>query len=315
MTRTVLPCPLAPDKQEQYNLTRKVDLARERFSVGSSWVFRDGRRFTEARVRQVAQPKGPVRVQVDLQDDHYVGERRWVPTTALTAPWDCREDWLEHESAWRAVDGRERIDMDTQLALSWLSMHGRLEEAFGATRSDHLGVTLISDIDEVLSVTGLALEDLEQEPAFYTTTGLVVPWAATERIAIALATVDDGRIAQAAIDDLRRPKTPREEEESERSSERLRELMGWPQLTMEQMADRTPWQEDVVPIIRGWMGHRATLSDALQAARDGEARMKSLLIRALGELEPTRTQKCARLTDEIRSALGLPQPPWKRSGR
>ena len=76
-----------------------------KFRVGESWAYRVARgsnSFHEARVLSAGQGRPP-RVRIELVDDRWQGERRWVSPARLEVRWDDRHEYIELDRKARAV--------------------------------------------------------------------------------------------------------------------------------------------------------------------------------------------------------------------
>lgn len=160
-----------------------------KFRVGESWAYRVARgsnSFHEARVLSAGQGRPP-RVRIELVDDRWQGERRWVSPARLEVRWDDRHDYIELDRKLRAVTAWSPSQLDRRTAEHVFIKLIPLEVA--EFNADSAGTAAIYDVSTLARMSGLTQDDLRAEPAFLHDQDLTVPWPTTEAIVRGVASL------------------------------------------------------------------------------------------------------------------------------
>lgn len=162
-------------------MARLNDLA-----VGGTWTYRPSgsSTFHEARVVSIG-TRRPARVRIELVDDRWQGERRWVSPARLEVRWDDRHEFMELDRKIRAVTVWRPEQLDRRTAEHVFISLVPLEVA--EFNADSAGTSVVHDVPALARLTGLTQDELRAEPAFLHDQELTVPWPTTERIGRAVA--------------------------------------------------------------------------------------------------------------------------------
>ncbi len=162
-------------------------MTSHRIEVGQSWAYRtstSSATFHEARVLTVGE-KRPARVRIELVDDEWQGERRWVSPARLEVRWDDRHDYIELDRNIRAVRAWNPSRLERRTAEHVFIKLVPLEVA--EFNADSSGTSVVYDVPALAHLTGLTQDELREPPAYLFEQELTVPWPTTERIGRAVA--------------------------------------------------------------------------------------------------------------------------------
>lgn len=155
--------------------------------TGERWAYRTARTsasFHEAVILATGD-KRPPRVRIELVDDEWQGERRWVSPSRLEVRWDERREYIELDQKIRAVAAWSPTRLDRRTAEHVFIKLVPLEVA--EFNADNAGTSVVYDVPALAQLSGLTKDDLRLPPAFAHDQALTVPWPTTERIGRAVA--------------------------------------------------------------------------------------------------------------------------------
>lgn len=155
--------------------------------LGQRWAYRTARssaRFHEAVVLAVGE-KRPLRVRIELVEDEWQGERRWVAASRLEVLWDDRHDYIALDEKIRAVKAWQPARLDRRTAEHVIFKLIPLDVA--EFNADSAGTSVIYDVPTLARLSGVSQDELRAAPAFLHDQELTVPWPTTERIGRAVA--------------------------------------------------------------------------------------------------------------------------------
>ncbi|WP_336697482.1 hypothetical protein [Curtobacterium sp. USHLN213] len=154
---------------------------------GQRWAYRSSAAtgvFREAVVLKVGE-KRPPRVRIELVDDEWQGERRWVSPARLEVLWDDRHGYIEIDRKIRAVSAWSPSRLDRRTAEHVFIKLVPLEVA--EFNADSAGTSIVHDVPALAELTALSQDELRGPPAFMHDRELHVSWPMTERIGRAVA--------------------------------------------------------------------------------------------------------------------------------
>jgi len=280
--------------------------------IGEYWAYRPRTTgpFHEARVLAIG-TKRPPRVRIELVDETWEGDRRWVSPARLEVRWPELEEYKAADDAYVALK-----NASTASSLEHETAHNvfRLidEEIAVLSWQGAWGVTHISDMGRLVAFTGVSEAVLRSHPAsVQTESSLDVPWPITEQIIIATAR----RYPEPLFRHIR----------EEELKIQLESVTGW---TVPAWASRSGqeyqttgtealqrYEERIRPgldLLRDWMGkdieahHRS-----LVEAQEELSRVGSIALRAIGALRRLRsTQTAGAYLEELQD----PVPAGRLSG-
>ncbi|MFJ7289229.1 hypothetical protein ACIQUC_13000 [Curtobacterium sp. NPDC098951] len=155
--------------------------------TGERWAYRTARTsasFHEAVILATGD-KRPPRVRIELVDDEWQGERRWVSPSRLEVRWDERREYIELDQKIRAVAAWSPTRLDRRTAEHVFIKLVSLEVA--EFNADSAGTSVVYDVPTLAELSGLTQDDLLEAPAFAYDQALNLPWPTTERIGRAVA--------------------------------------------------------------------------------------------------------------------------------
>ena len=268
--------------------------------AGEAWAYRtstSSATFHEVRVLTVGK-KRPARVRIELVDDQWQGERRWVSPARLEVRWDDRHDYIELDRKIRAVRAWNPSRLERRTAEHVFIELVPLDVA--EFNADSSGTSVLYDVPALAHLTGLTQDELREPPAYLFEQELTVPWPITERIGRAVASRHPhallSRIEQEERDANHHAMygvTLTDDEGNDRHVE--------PAEAQQRFEQR---QKPYLDKLREWIG--VERADDLLERRDLLARLAdvaAVATEALEALEPTQKRITGRLRSRIATAI------------
>ncbi|PZF12103.1 hypothetical protein DEJ25_09765 [Curtobacterium sp. MCPF17_011] len=151
--------------------------------LGQTWAYRtalDSAQFHEAVVLTVGD-KRPPRVRIELVDDQWQGERRWVSPARLEALWDDRHEYIELDRKFQAIR-KEWVSSGDLHVVEHIFLR-LVPMQLAEFNCDRAGTTVVLDVPGLAAHLGVTQEELRASPGFVHDQVLHVPWTTTTFIA------------------------------------------------------------------------------------------------------------------------------------
>jgi hypothetical protein len=269
-------------------------------NVGEIWAYRTGGRSTLTPVN-VNDINGR-RALIEHLDPARGGLNEWVPIGRLKVPWEALDGFLEREARWDALIGPTRPPTPQSNAVWDIFLATIPEEVAQVYYNNATGVTEIHDLRRLSQMTGLEPTEIwAEETAFVEEETLYVPWAATVRIARAIAPKRAGRLLRQIAQTEAHEAAERADanqskgafENPEVDSKRARVLAAWRRIEIERRETVRLWAGGEEPSIADENAKlRAHLETLIELAR-----------RASEELPQARTKRATAVKVAIENAI------------
>ncbi|MEG8035391.1 hypothetical protein QP157_08680 [Sphingomonas sp. LR61] len=242
--------------------------------------------------------KRPLRVRIELVEDEWQGERRWVAPSRLEVLWDDRHDYIALDEKIRAVKAWQPARLDRRTAEHVFFKLIPLDVA--EFNADSAGTSLVYDVPALARLSGLSQDELRAAPAFVHDQELMVPWSTTERIGRAVAALRPHLL----LSEVEREET--EANERALNGVTLTDFDGEdhqlsPADALERFEKR---QKPYLDKLREWIGVERT-ADLLER-RDLLVRLGTVAAiarEALDLLEPSQKRIASRLREQLEAAM------------
>ncbi|QSB24427.1 hypothetical protein [Curtobacterium sp. 24E2] len=251
-------------------------------------------------------------MRIELVEDQWQGERRWVSPARLEVRWEDRRAYIELDQKRQAVaafDPSVEQWRTAELVL-WKSVPFELAEF----NRDSAGSITVHDVPALAQYLRVDRQDLESSPAYYDGPDLCVPWLTTELIGRTAAALYPADIVDYIEEQERTAQEHALHGDSFTSIVDRQDYYIAPDDARRRFIERT--LPELVRL-RDWIGvERAAEIEGQRMLLDRLGRVTVIAERALEDLEPRHKTLVLKLRKELAAALeGLNTLPRSLPGR